>query len=36
MKKMFQTEVLEKIKTYIFGSAMFVENRAVYEIREKK
>jgi len=29
---MFQTKVVEKIKTGIFCSITFLENRAVYEI----
>ena len=33
--EMFQTEVLEKIKTRILCSVKFSENRAVYEIMWK-
>jgi hypothetical protein len=29
---MFQTKVVEKIKTHILSSVTFSENRAVYEI----
>ena len=33
--EMFQTKVVEKIKTHIFCSETFPENRAVYEIMWK-
>jgi hypothetical protein len=32
---MFQTEVVEKIKTHILCSKSFAENRAVYKIMRK-
>jgi hypothetical protein len=33
---MFQTKVVEKIKTHILGSIFFFENPALYEIKLKK
>ena len=33
--EMFQTKVVEKIKTHILCSATFFENRPVYEIIRK-
>jgi len=33
---MFQTKVVEKIKTHILCSVFFFENRAVYEIMWEK
>ena len=34
--EMFQTKIVEKIKTHILCSGTFSENRAVYEIMWKK
>ena len=34
--EIFQTKAVEKIKTHIFCSITFFENRAVYEIMWKK